>query len=129
MKYFFLFALLASNAYCLEHYEELPAKILKIKKNNIIVLNRGREDGVRLHDHIKLVTNSDGFSSRAFAIKASLKKSEWKLFRVINPEKISKDLDYKIISLSPTPLPPSYRHLKNKSKKKKKKKKSFFSFF
>lgn len=104
MKYIWPIFLLLSNVYALDSVDELKSKILKVYDKNIIVLNRGLEDGVVINDHIK-ITDSNGFIARGICIKRGIKTAHFKIYRVNNPKLISKDLTYLLSSINQSQMP------------------------
>jgi hypothetical protein len=99
--------LISVNSYALIHNDSFATRILKVNEENILVLDRGVEDGVERGDHIK-ITNRNGFMARAIALRAGMVTSHWKIYRVIYPEKISKDLTYKAVSITNNTIAENY---------------------
>lgn len=98
--------LLSLPAYALEPFEVLKnVKLLKVLPNNIVLMDRGLEDGILRNDHIKLSNELEGYSSRALCIRASATTSYWKLYRIPNQEAFSKDLTYTISGLADREIP------------------------
>ena len=80
-----LFFCLSANA--LESFDRLGyIKILKVLPNNVVMVNRGLEDGIRRNDHAKISHELNGYSSRAICLKASSDLSYWKIYRVPHSE-------------------------------------------
>lgn len=96
--------LLFHSAYALESTDNIDTKILKVYNKNVLVLNRGVEDGIFKKDHIK-VTSSNGFIARGICIGASMLSSHWKIYRVVRPELVSKDTLYKMKSINQSEIP------------------------
>lgn len=90
--------------FALESSDQLSTRILKVYDKNILVLNRGLEDGVFPKDHIKL-TSSDGFIARGICIKVGMLSSHYKIYRVIRPELVSKDTNYTLSSINQSKMP------------------------
>jgi len=87
----FLFSL---NSYSLEPFEQLRnVQILRVLDKNIVMINRGLEDAIKVNDHAKL-SFSGGFAARAICLKASSETSYWRLYRIPDTERISKDIAY-----------------------------------
>lgn len=98
--------LLSGQVYALESFERLQGvKILKVLDSNIILVNRGLEDGILVNDHAKLSQESEGYSARAICLKARGETSYWKLYRVPYSETISKDLTYTIVGMADREIP------------------------
>ena len=95
---------LSLNAVALESVDVMDVSILKVYKKNILVLNRGAEDGIFKKDHIKL-TSSNGFIARGICLKSTMLTSHWKIYRVVRPELMSMDLTYKLRSINQSGLP------------------------
>jgi hypothetical protein len=92
----------------LESSDRLSTRILKVYDKNILILNRGLEDGVFPKDHIKL-TSSDGFIARGICIKVGMLSSHYKIYRVIRPELVSKDTNYILSSINQSKMPKDIR--------------------
>ena len=89
MKYFIIpIFIICLNAFAIESTDILNVNVIKSYDNNILVINRGLEDGIYKADHIKL-TNKEGYIARAICIKASMLISHWKVYRVVRPELLS----------------------------------------
>lgn len=98
--------LFSLSAFALEPFEALKnVKIMRVLPNNIVMLNRGLEDGILRNDHAKLSSDVAGYSSRAICIKVSGDLSYWKLYRVPNAEAFSLDYTYSIIGLADREIP------------------------
>lgn len=112
MKFLLLLILLFtySTAFALIGNDGFQARILKVNDDNIFVLDRGIEDGVEPKDHIK-ITNQLGFIARAICLRTGMITSHWKIYRVINPEKISKDVRYSVRSIKKSQVPEKYANL------------------
>lgn len=108
MKYILFFTLLLSQmAMALDNAEVLPnIRILQVLPQNVVMLNRGIEDGIFKGDHIRLV-NMDGYAARAVCLSVRGEASYWRLYRIVNTESISKDFVYKMIGMNDSELPES----------------------
>jgi hypothetical protein len=108
MKYFLLFLILASTtSWALDTSEVLPnIRILQSLPQNVVMINRGIEDGIYKGDHARLV-NMDGYAARAVCLSSRSEASYWRLYRIVTPESISKDFVYKIIGMNDSELPDS----------------------
>lgn len=101
----FLLTAFSFGAHALEYNDVLPrVNVIKAYKNNFLVINRGLEDAIFKGDHIKL-TNQNGYIARAICIKASMLISHWKVYRVVNPELLSYDDNYKLRSMNQSEIP------------------------
>ncbi len=106
--------LLSLSAFALEPFETIKdVKIIRVLPDNIVVLNRGLEDGILRNDHIKLSNDLEGYSARAICIKASGDLSYWKIYRVPNSEAFSVDYTYTISSISQSEIPSPQSELRN----------------
>lgn len=106
--------LLSFSVFALGPFEKIKdVKIIRVLPDNIVVLNRGLEDGILRNDHIKLSNDMEGFSARAICIKASGDLSYWKIYRVPNAEAFSIDYTYTISSLADSEIPTPYSDLRN----------------
>lgn len=98
--------LLSAQLFALESFERLNnVKILKVLDKNIILMDRGIEDGIMKNDHIKLSQEAGGYSARALCVRAKATTSYWKLYRIPYAESISKDLTYTIVGLADREIP------------------------
>jgi hypothetical protein len=105
MRYLLLLVFLCPTwVYALESSDRLRVRIIKVYEKNVLVLNRGMEDGIFPKDHIKL-TNPDGFIARGVCIKSGMLSSHYKIYRVVRPELVSKDSGYKLTSINQSEMP------------------------
>jgi hypothetical protein len=99
----FLFSM---QVFALESFERLNGvKILKIIDKNIIMIDRGLEDGILMNDHAKLSQESEGYSARAICVRTKGTVSYWRLYRIPYSETISKDLTYTIVGMADKEIP------------------------
>ncbi|MFP5457310.1 MAG: hypothetical protein ACLGG7_01140 [Bacteriovoracia bacterium] len=85
--------------------EELPSvRILEFYPKNIVTLNRGLEDGVAVGSHAKL-RSSEGFAARALCVKVGMLTSQWRLYRVVDSELVSKDFTYTLVGMDGSQAP------------------------
>jgi hypothetical protein len=103
LSFIFLTAF-ATQIFALESSDVLNVSVLKAYNKNILVLNRGAEDGIFKKDHIK-ITSNDGFMARGICIKSTMLTSHWKIYRVVRPELLSKDIIYKMRSINQSGIP------------------------
>ncbi len=80
-------------------------KILKALPGNIVLINRGLEDGLTRNDHIKISNDVTGFSSRAICLKSRAATSYWRLYRLPLASAFSKDYSYVIAGISDREIP------------------------
>ncbi len=108
MKYFLVSLLFLSNSVmALDFSEVLPnIRILQALPQNVVMINRGVEDGIYKGDHARLV-NMDGYAARAVCLSSRSEASYWRLYRIVNPASISKDFVYKIVGMNDSELPDS----------------------
>jgi hypothetical protein len=98
--------LLSFSAMALESFETLKGvKILRVLDKNIVLLNRGMEDGIQVNDHAKLSQESEGYSARAICVRAKPDMSYWKLYRIPYAETISLDLSYNLVGMADREIP------------------------
>jgi hypothetical protein len=98
--------ILSFSALALESFDRLGnVKILKVLPNNIVMLNRGLEDGIKRNDHAKISHELNGYSARAICLKASSDLSYWKIYRVPNSEAFSMDNLYIISGIKDKEIP------------------------
>lgn len=99
----FLFSL---HVQALESFERLNGvKILRILDKNIIMVNRGLEDGIAVNDHAKFSQEGEGYSARAICVRSRGDNSYWKLYRIPYSETISLDLTYTIVGMADREIP------------------------
>lgn len=103
--------LLCNSAFALIQNDMFDAKILKVNEENILVLDRGIEDGIERGDHVK-ITNELGFVARAICLRTGMLTSHWKVYRVVYPEKMSKDLTYEVRGINNNEIPEKYVEFK-----------------
>lgn len=104
------FLLLPTIANALTYNERFDVQIIKVYDKNVLVLNRGLEDGIVKNDHIKLTT-PDGFIARGVCIKEGMMSSHWKIYRVVRPELVSKDTIYHLNSMNQSEIPEDIQEL------------------
>lgn len=98
--------LFSMQVFALEPFERLKdVKILKVIDKNIILVDRGLEDGILVNDHVKLSQETDGYSARAICVRTKATLSYWKLYRIPYAETISKDLTYTIVGMADREIP------------------------
>lgn len=98
--------LLSFSALALEPSEKVKgAKILKVLPNNILMIDRGLEDGVARNDHIMLTNEVVGYASRAICIRSSFTTSYLKLYRIPDVEAISLDYQYTLVGIDDREIP------------------------
>ncbi|MGK0366949.1 MAG: hypothetical protein ACI9QD_000080 [Thermoproteota archaeon] len=102
-----LFTTLSFSAFAMMQNDRFKARILKVNEENVLILDRGVEDGVEQGDHSK-ITNINGFMARAICLRTGMITSHWKIYRVVYPEKISKDLRYDVVSINNSKVPDKY---------------------
>ena len=103
--------LISTHALALESTDVMDTQILKAYDFNVLVVNRGLEDGIFRNDHIKL-TNDNGFIARGICIKSTLLVSHFRIYRVTRPELVSKDDIYKLRSINQSRIPRDIASLK-----------------
>ncbi len=104
LGFYILLSFISLPLLALESTDHLSTQILKIYNKNILVLNRGLEDGIYEGDHIKL-TSSEGFIARGLCLKTSMLASHWRIYRVVHAELISKDSLYTMSSINQSEMP------------------------
>lgn len=98
--------LLTTSAFALDAFDKLSdVKIVRVLPDNVVLLNRGMEDGISRNDHAKLSNDVAGFSSRAICIRVTGDMSYWKLYRVPNSEAFSMDYTYTITGMADREIP------------------------
>jgi hypothetical protein len=98
--------LFSFSSWALSPFEKITnVKIIRVLPDNVVMLNRGMEDGILRSDHAKFSHETEGFSSRAICIKASMDVSYWKIYRVPNSEAFSLDYLYTITGIADREIP------------------------
>lgn len=106
--------LFSLTAFALEPFEALKnVKIMRVLPDNIILINRGLEDGILRNDHAKFSTDAVGYAGRAICIKVSGDLSYWKIYRVPNSEAFSLDYTYTISGLADREIPSRVARLRD----------------
>lgn len=94
-----LLIILSPKVWALDINEELPnVRILDTHPNNIVVINRGVEDGISIGNHAKL-RGAEGYATRGICIKTGMLTSHWRLYRIVDNQMVSKDLTYTLVGL------------------------------
>jgi hypothetical protein len=107
--------LLSFSALALEPSEKVKgAKILKVLPNNILMIDRGLEDGVARNDHIMLTNEVVGYASRAICIRSSFTTSYLKLYRIPDAEAISLDYQYTLVGIDDREIPSPVAKLRDR---------------
>lgn len=111
LKSLILFLFVSGYVFALESTDVMETQILKAYDNNVLVINRGLEDGIYRNDHIKL-TNQNGFIARGICIKTTLLVSHFRIYRVTRPELVSKNDLYQLRSINQSRIPRDIAALK-----------------
>lgn len=110
--------LLSLSAFALEPFEKVRnVKILRVLADNIVMVNRGMEDGILRNDHAKFSLEGEGFASRAICVRASAETSYWKLYRIPYAEAISKDYTYNIVGMADKEIPDPLNSVRDSAQK------------
>jgi hypothetical protein len=105
---------LSFSAMALEPFERLTnVRILRALPNNVLLLDRGIEDGISRNNHIKITNELEGFASRAICIRATASNSYWKIYRVPNVEAFSKDYTYTIVGYADREIPMPFAKIRD----------------
>lgn len=107
MRQFLLaYLLFISSASALELNEELTnVRIIATHPNNVVILNRGIEDGVVAGSHAKF-RGSAGYAARGICVRSGMMASHWRLYRIVEPALVSKDLNYTLIGMDQSEIAP-----------------------
>lgn len=104
------------QVFALESFERLNGvKILRVLSKNIILIDRGLEDGILVNDHAKLSQETEGYSARALCIKVRGDMSYWKLYRIPYAETISKDITYTLVGMADSEIPSYQARLRDRA--------------
>jgi hypothetical protein len=106
-RMFIIYVIVISfSTFALEAFDKLTdVKLLRVLPENIIVMNRGLEDGIIRNDHVKLSNEITGFSSRAICIKVTSDLSYWKIYRIPKSEAFSLDYTYTMTGIPDREIP------------------------
>ena len=116
--WFILGVLLSFSVQALDAYEKINnVKILRVLEGNIVMLNRGIEDGIVRNSHAKLSNDTEGYSSRAICLKTSGDVSYWRIYRVPNAEAFSLDYTYTLSGMADKEIPEPIINLRNEVQK------------
>ena len=108
--FYLVTSMFISNLWSMDINDLIDTRILKTyPKYNVLVFNRGKEDGVYKNDHMK-ITNQQGFIARGICLKSTMQTSHWKMYRVVHPEFLSKDATYHLHSMNMSEIPAEFRH-------------------
>lgn len=106
--------LISFTVSALESFERIEnVKILRVLPENVVVINRGIEDGILRNDHAKLSNDVAGYSSRAICLKTSGDISYWKIYRVPNSEAFSLDYTYSLTGMADKEMPTPVARLRD----------------
>lgn len=105
---------LSFYSFGLESFERLKnVRILKAYPDNVILINKGLEDGIMRNDHVKFTNDLEGYASRGLCVKASRETSYWKIYRVPNSAAFSKDFTYTLIGSADSEIPENIQKLRH----------------
>lgn len=97
---------LLPTAHAFDINEEIyNVRILDVHPQNILVLNRGLEDGMFVGAHAKM-RSAEGYVARGICIKAGMLTSHWRLYRVVDPQLISRDASYTLVGMEQSEATP-----------------------
>jgi hypothetical protein len=78
-----------TSSWALEDDRRMIVRILSVSSSKkTILINRGREEGVKMGDHAKISNPVDGYFARGVVSRVSPTRSVWSLYRIINPKPI-----------------------------------------
>lgn len=88
LAHLILFTFLPSS-WALEDDRRMIVRVLGVSSSKkTILINRGREEGVKMGDHAKFSTPKDGYFARGVVSRVSPTRSVWSLYRIINEKPI-----------------------------------------
>jgi len=98
--------LLSASSWALDISAVLPnVRILAYHPGNIVVLSRGLEDDIQIGTHARL-TSLQGYVARAICVKTGPATSHWRLYRIVNTDRISKDITYSLLGMDDSETAP-----------------------
>lgn len=112
-----LLFLFSFNSFGLEPFEKLQnIQLLRVLDKNIVMINRGLDDAILVNDHAKL-SFSGGYAARAICVKAGRETSYWRLYRIPDVERISKDITYTLEGMADREIPNHMASLRSEVQK------------
>jgi hypothetical protein len=98
--------LFSASVQALAPYEQLSnVKILRVLPGNVVLLNRGLEDGVLRNDHAKIGNETVGYAGRAICMRAQAQTSYWRVYRIPHAEAFSQDMTYTVSGMADREIP------------------------
>jgi len=99
---FFFFSL---SAFGLENDKRLIIRLLGISSSKkTILINKGREEGIKIGDHAKFSNPVNGYFARGTVSRVSPTRSVWSLYRIIKPEALVENTVVTLKAASPVKL-------------------------
>jgi hypothetical protein len=80
-------------------------RILAYHPGNIVVLSRGLEDDISIGTHARL-SGAQGYVARAICVKVGSATSHWRLYRIVDTQKVSKDVTYSLVGMDDSETAP-----------------------
>ncbi len=100
----FIFVL-SMSAHGLEPDKRLVVRLLGLSSSKkTILINKGREEGIKIGDHAKFSNPVNGYFARGTVSRVSPTRSVWSLYRVLKPEALVENTVITLKSASPVKL-------------------------
>lgn len=99
------FFFLSFSAFGLENDKRLIIRLLGISSSKkTILINKGREEGIKIGDHAKFSNPVNGYFARGTVSRVSPTRSVWSLYRIIKPEALVENTVVTLKAASPVKL-------------------------
>jgi hypothetical protein len=97
--------LFSLSAQALENDKRLVVRLLGLSSSKkTILINRGREEGIKIGDHAKFSNPVNGYFARGTVSRVSPTRSVWSLYRIIKPEALVENTVVTLKAASPVKL-------------------------
>lgn len=97
--------MLSFKGEALEKDRKLIVRVLGLSSTKrTILLNKGKEDGVKIGDHAKFSNPGVGYFARGTVARVSPTRSVWSIYRIIKPEGLVENTVVTIKAASPVTL-------------------------
>ena len=101
----FFFLLFCFTTQALENDRRLIVRLLGLSTSKkTILINKGREEGIKIGDHAKFSNPVNGYFARGTVSRVSPTRSVWSLYRIIKPEALIENTVVTLKAASPVKL-------------------------
>ena len=105
---FLILLFISGQVLALDINDTMSMKVYDILKGNRVSINRGYSDGLYKNDHVR-VNSSTGYHARGIVIFVKENFSILQLYRVIDDDSISRDVNYIMTSTKLSQIAPHMR--------------------